>query len=267
LEPPESPRGHSVPFKSAPAVKWSAERLELVGLTPKGRPRFDGVLLDLFGTLVPAGPRVSRAPHLHQMARILGADPVLFEREWAESFADRVNGRLGSLEETIRSIAGRQGVAPTPEGVRSALETRLAFTKVTLEACGPVLPSLDALRSAGVRLAVVSDCSEEPVRLWPSIALGRRIQTTVFSCVEGFCKPDRRMYARALERLGLTADRCAFVGDGGSRELSGAESAGLAAYQFRFPEGPGGTEARYDPDTGWKGVVLEGLDDLLKLDP
>jgi putative hydrolase of the HAD superfamily len=81
--------------------------------------------------------------------------------------------------------------------------------------------------------------------------------------VEGFCKPDPRMYKLALERLRLPADRCAFVGDGGSRELSGAESVGLAAFLYRFPEEPTGLEARYDPDTEWKGRALNDLSDLL----
>lgn len=232
-------------------------------MTPKARPEFEGVLIDLFGTLVPAGPRVSRAPHLHQMAGTLGIDPVLFEKDWAGSFEERVSGHLGTLEETIRRIARRQGIDPAPDRVRRALETRLAFTRSLLESCGPVLPGLDALRTAGLRLAVVSDSSEEPVRLWPSIALGRRIETTVFSCVEGFCKPDPRMYQRALERLKLSADRCAFVGDGGSRELSGAESVGLAAFLYRFPDEPTGRETRYDPDTEWKGVTINDLSDLL----
>jgi putative hydrolase of the HAD superfamily len=232
-------------------------------MTSEARPAFAGVLVDLYGTLVAAGPKSSRAPHLHQMARILDVDPVRFERDWSGCFAERMTGSLGSLEETVRSIAGRQGVDPPPARVSQALEARLTFTRAHLEACGPVLPGLDSLRAAGIRLAVVSDCSEESARLWPSSTLGRRIGTTVFSCIEGFCKPDPRMYRRALERLGLSAARCAYVGDGGSRELTGAESVGLTAFLYRFPDDPKEEDVRYDPDTTWTGPTLSDLTDLL----
>jgi putative hydrolase of the HAD superfamily len=234
-------------------------------MTTKRYPAFEGVLIDLFGTLVPASPRLSRTPHLQQMARALHADPDIFERDWSESFGDRVSGRLGTLEETIRRLAGRQGIEPAPLEVQRALEARLAFTRSSLESCGPVLPGLDALRAAGVRLAVVSDASEEPARLWPSTPLGSRIDITVFSCFEGCCKPDPRMYRTALERLDLPAGRCAFVGDGGSRELTGAGAVGLAAFLYRFPEDPPNLDSRYDPDIEWKGTVLKDLRELLSV--
>jgi len=226
----------------------------------------DGVLLDLYGTLVPAGPRASPAPHLGEVARILGVDTLRFENDWMQSNDQRMLGQLGSLEDTMATLAERQGVRPTPERIRRATEIRLAFCRSTLDACDPVLPGLDALRKAGLRLAVVSDCSGETARLWTSSRLGQRIQTTVFSCVEGVFKPDPRMYRRALQKLDLPADRCAFVGDGGSRELTGATAIGLAAYLFRFPGDEGHPEARYDPDTGWSGPMLKDLEDLLSMD-
>jgi putative hydrolase of the HAD superfamily len=225
--------------------------------------RFDGALIDLFGTLIPAAPRVSRAPHLHEMARILGADPTTFEREWAGSFADRVLGRLGPLDATIRHLAGRQGIYPTDDEVGRALATRLAFTRQLFEACGPVLPSLDALRDAGIRLSVVSDTSDETPRLWDSTPLAQRVDATVFSCQEGCCKPDPRMYRLGLQRLGLPAERCAYVGDGGSRELTGAESEGLSAFMYRFPGATDGPDARYDPDVEWRGTTLRDLGELI----
>lgn len=199
------------------------------------------------------------------MARILEANPVVFERDWAENLGQRVNGELGSLEETIRRISKRQGVEPSSDRINQAVKIRLSFTRSHLEACGPVLPALDALRAAGVRLAVVSDCSEEAPRLWASTALGRRFQASVFSCEEGFCKPDPRMYRLALQRLDLPSNRCAFVGDGGSHELTGATAVGLAAFLYRFPGDVTSPDSRYLPDTEWKGPPLSSLQDLLTI--
>lgn len=233
--------------------------------TRGAHPPFSGVLLDLFGTLVPAAPRRDRAVHLHEMARILDVDPLVFEKDWSGSFRERVKGQLGSLEETIRRIAARQGATPSADALGRALEVRLAFTKSVLDSCGPVLPGLDALRDAGVRLAVVSDASEEPSLLWRSCVLGQRIETTVFSCQEGFCKPDPRMYLLALAKLHLRAEQCAFVGDGGSHELTGARVLGIVAFLFRFPEDLSGADPRYDPDVDWSGASLRDLRELLRI--
>jgi putative hydrolase of the HAD superfamily len=228
-----------------------------------GARTFEGVLLDLYGTLIPAGPRASRAPHLHAMARRLGADPIRFESAWVAKTPDRMVGRLGSLESTIRAIALEQGVEPTSEAVESAVEIRLAFSRETLERCEPTLPDLAALRAAGLRLAVVSDTSAETPQLWPASRLGSCVDTAVFSCDVGVCKPDPRMYRLALERIGLPPERCAFVGDGGSRELTGATAVGLRAFLFRYPEAAPGPDARYDPDLAWGEPPLGALRQLL----
>ncbi|MCI4347009.1 MAG: HAD family hydrolase [Thermoplasmata archaeon] len=227
---------------------------------------FKGVLMDLWGTLVPAGSTTSSALHLLSMARTLGIDPKAFARDWAESLEERCIGALGPLEETIRRIALRQGVKPSEESVARALEIRLVNTRFALEAGGLLLPALDALRGAGMRLAVVSDATEETPRLWSSIPLGSRFQATVFSCVTGFCKPDPRTYRLALRELGLQPDECVFVGDGGSRELTGAKAIGIEAFLFRFPGQPEKPEYRYLPDNGWDGPTLHDLGELLAIE-
>lgn len=221
-----------------------------------------GVLLDLFGTLVPSSPLASRSTHLREMGRLLGVDPVTFERDWASSFRDRILGRLGPVEATIRALAGRQGVEPSEASVQKALEVRFAFTRSQLDACGPVLPGLDDLRRAGLRLVVVSDTSGEVPRLWPESPLASRFSATVFSCEEGIGKPDPRMYRLALERLGLPSEECVYVGDGGSHELTGANAFGLLAFRYRFPGPPPGPGDVFDPETDWRGPTLANLSDL-----
>ena len=49
----------------------------------------------------------------------------------------------------------------------------------------------------------------------------------VFSCEVGLVKPEREIYECCLNRLGLAAKECVFVGDGGSGELTGARAVGL----------------------------------------
>jgi putative hydrolase of the HAD superfamily len=231
---------------------------------PNGElPRFRGVLIDLYGTVVSLGKPGARVESLREMARALAVDPESFVRQWSESFDERVRGRLGPLEETIEHLAVRLGHRPSTEQVEQAARIRLDFSRLSLRSDPRVLRALDDLRGAGCRLALVSDTSEETPRLWATSELAPRFEVTVFSCEEQVRKPEPAIYRRALERLRLDPSRCAFVGDGGSHELSGAAAVGLATFRYRFPDEQQDPSDRIDPDDGWSGPTLQDLRELL----
>jgi putative hydrolase of the HAD superfamily len=229
----------------------------------RGGPPFDAVLFDLFGTLIPTGLQRTRIENLREMGRILEVDPAQFADRWLASFDQRARGEFGSLEETIARISAGLGGHPSPSSVARAAEVRLGLSRKLLEAGQLSLSALDELRAAGVRLALVSDTSDDSVRGWPASALALRFEVTVFSCVERVRKPHPQMYSAALERLHLPPARCAFVGDGGSRELTGAEAVGLTAFQYLFPGEDPGAAYRLDTDEEWRGRRLHDLRELL----
>lgn len=226
-----------------------------------------GVLFDLWGTLAPVTTDAVRRDHFAALGRILGVDPTRFARAWAESLGSRCLGTLGSLEESILRVTRDVGPPPTPEALRRAVASRLDFTRAALTAGERLLPTLDVLRAQGVRLAIVSDATEEAPRVWPGLPIARRFEATVFSCESGFCKPDPRAYRRALDRLGLNASECVFVGDDGTPgELAGAERVGLRAFLFRFPPSSPDFGAAVPSPTAWEGPRLTDLESLLDLD-
>ncbi len=229
---------------------------------PSTAPRFEGVLFDLYGTLISMGNAGARRESLVRMADGLGVDPIAFARAWTVSFDDRARGRLGSLEETIGRIAHGVVRDPGPEEVREAARVRLDFTRELLRSEAAILRALDLLRAGGSRLAIVSDSSDETPRLWPTAELASRFDATVFSCLEGIRKPDPAIYRLALRRLRLEPSRCAYVGDGGSRELSGAASVGLTTFRYCFPDERQDPVDRVDPDLDWQGPELHDLADL-----
>jgi putative hydrolase of the HAD superfamily len=225
--------------------------------------RFDGVLVDLYGTVISMGKRGARAASLRAMAQALSVDSDTFLHRWADSFDDRSRGRLGSLEETIQHLVAGIGHRPSQEQVEQAVRIRLDFSRATLRSDDRVLRALDHLRQAGCRLALVSDTSEETPRLWPETELAPRFDVTVFSCQEGIRKPEPAIYRLALERLRLDGSRCAFVGDGGSRELTGAAAVGLTPFRYYFPDDQQDSSERVDPEETWRGPTLHDLRELL----
>ena len=95
------------------------------------------------------------------------------------------------------------------------------------------LEGLDALRGAGFRLAVVSNFDGRLRGILGALDVAPRLDAVLLPSDLGAAKPAARAFRAALERLGVTAERAAFVGDDPERDLAAAEAAGLVAVDVR----------------------------------
>ena len=217
------------------------------------------VLLDLFNTLVPGGSQADRDCVSKQMADELGVDRDAFASLVRSTFDARTRGRLGDLRETTRWMARNLGGAPSEDSIERATALRVQLTR-DLHSKTWAIPTLSALRSGGMVLGLVSDCSAETPMIWPSTALSPYFQAVSFSCVTGHRKPEPAAYLVASDALGVEPRNCVFVGDGGSRELSGAAALGMTAIRFLPPSFDRGEVIDNDPS--WAGP---GITDLFEL--
>ena len=80
--------------------------------------------------------------------------------------------------------------------------------------------------------------------------------------VAGCKKPDPHIYQLACKRLGVTPDACLCVGDGGSRELTGATRVGMQPVLFELPPEEGHETDRPDVRE-WRGPTITTLRDVL----
>ncbi len=186
-----------------------------------------GVIFDLFGTLVDIFVVDKHDRMTDEMARVLGAPPQDFTRLWVESFGLRVDGRLATTEANIAHVLAALDVNAGDEAVRAATQVRWDFTAATLAPKPYALALLDAIGAAGLKRGLISDCSCEVPGLWSDTPFADRFDAALFSCTEGIRKPDPRIYHRATERIGLLPDQILYIGDGGSKELSGAAAVGM----------------------------------------
>ena len=88
---------------------------------------------------------------------------------------------------------------------------------------------LELLRARGLRLGLISNCSEEEVVSFGQSELAPT-SMTLSSYQVGAAKPNAEIYRLACERLSVRPEAALFIGDGGSDELRGAGSAGLRPY-------------------------------------
>ena len=92
------------------------------------------------------------------------------------------------------------------------------------------LHTLERLRDRGKRLGIITNGPA----VWQSrkieaMKIGPLFDVIVISGNEGVEKPDARIFARAMERCGVSAEESMFVGDHPQADVEGAKKAGMFA--------------------------------------
>lgn len=195
----------------------------------KPLPRPDAVLFDLFHTLVcvpkPAG---LFGPPMAETLGVPHAHDELNRRYHDDDILGRCVGRARDPHDIIRQIA--RGLDPdvTEERIATALgHRRRRIEHALVEVESSMLASLDELRAAGTKTALVSDAGFDDVECWERSPLVSRLDAVVFSYDLGVRKPDRRIYEHALRAIAVEPQAALFVGDGGSDEHRGARAVGM----------------------------------------
>jgi putative hydrolase of the HAD superfamily len=126
---------------------------------------------------------------------------------------------------------------------------------------------LTQLRAAGVPVGVLSDCTWELVAIWDQLPYAVHLDAAVFSVEMGSRKPDPVMYDEIARRLSVDCANVLYVGDGGSRELTGALAAGMRPVLLRssLDEPATTTEIRYDAEQQWQGEHVHDMAELHQL--
>lgn len=236
---------------------------DLTGVTTESEPpgTARAVLFDLYNTLVRGGSVVERDAVSAAMATDLGVDPTAFADLMRATFDERCRGSLGDLANTVRTLAARLGAKPGDLAISSAVRRRLILTQALLDPAISTLDVLDEMLADGWLLGLVSDASAETPQLWPTSPLSERIAVAVFSCQIGVRKPDPAIYRAATGGLGVAAQACVYVGDGGSGELAGATALGMTAVMLR-PQTDGEASAASDDCEPWGGPRIASLSEL-----
>jgi putative hydrolase of the HAD superfamily len=89
--------------------------------------------------------------------------------------------------------------------------------------------SLEAFKSAGYKLAIVSNAEGQVEADAKRFGLAPYFDVIIDSHIVGVAKPDPRIFQIALERLGVGSDEVKFTGDIYSIDVEGARAAGIEA--------------------------------------
>jgi putative hydrolase of the HAD superfamily len=182
-------------------------------------PAPEGVLFDLYGTLLTIGRR-----SIHrEVPKILGAP--------REAWADVVRNvllltPLPDAPAFARAVGDALGRPCTEaEAARDIEAVEREVASVTRVA--GVMPLLQFLRRRGIRTAVVSNLVSPHIAPLAALNLETLYDAHAFSCDEGVAKPDTEIYRRAAERVGLPYERLLFVGDSPRNDVSAPAALGM----------------------------------------
>jgi HAD superfamily hydrolase (TIGR01509 family) len=92
-----------------------------------------------------------------------------------------------------------------------------------------VIPTMRALRAAGVKTAVISNADADVTDLCLHFAFAQEMDLIVTSALVGWEKPDVRTYRAALDPLQVSAERALHIGDQPRSDVVGALAVGMRA--------------------------------------
>jgi putative hydrolase of the HAD superfamily len=120
------------------------------------------------------------------------------------------------------------------------------------------LPTLQALRAGGYRLALVSNTPwGSPGALWREelgrLELAPWFDAAVFCTDAGWRKPAPPLFQLAVDQLGVEPGDCLFVGDDPRWDLAGSQALGMETCLLD----------RQGPGRNVEGACIQNLDELM----
>jgi putative hydrolase of the HAD superfamily len=198
----------------------------------------------------------------------------VFRQRWAESIGvlvERLEERWYSSDVYERRESGpiRDALTLLYEelgcdgDVEEVVGWRLDLTRRGLRPEPGVVETLAELRGRGVRVGLISNCTEDVALVWDDTPFAGLLDVTVFSATAGLMKPDRRIYELACAQLGVDPTGTLFVGDGANDELRGAERVGMTPVLVHPP----GEAPVWNGLESWSGLRITSIPQVLDLVP
>jgi len=186
----------------------------------------DACLVDVYDTLLSC----DFVAHRIELPALAGVTEDAWVDGYRQIGSALTDGRLSKAEGFERVLRACE-IEPRPGLVRALVDKDRELLLASARLYDDALPFLEALRSRGVRIAIVSNCSEHTRDLLDELGVAELADALVLSCEVGAAKPSAEIFSCALDRLGATARSALFVDDQPSF-CAGGEALGITAVQI-----------------------------------
>jgi len=186
----------------------------------------EACLVDVYDTLL----SYDFVAHRTELPTLAGLTPEAWGAGYRQVGAALAVGQLTKAEGFER-ILRAGGAEARPELVRALVELDRELLLRSARLYDDALPFLRALRSADIKIAIVSNCSEHTRDLLENNGVAELADALVLSYEVGVEKPAAEIFTYALDQLGVPAGRAVFVDDQPSY-CAGAMALGITAVQI-----------------------------------
>jgi putative hydrolase of the HAD superfamily len=195
--------------------------------------------------------------------------------DWDADAARRMNARIDALTEPgfrdrwyaaanrytapVRAVLAETGVPA--HAMDEVCAARQEFVRGCLVPRPGAADTLRRLREDGLKVGLITVCSEDVETLWPESEFAGLFDAEIFSSRIGISKPDPRIYLACCDELGVSPEDSVFVGDGANDELDGARRVGMQAILIHRP----GEDPPWPGLEAWDGPRVTSIPQVLEL--
>jgi putative hydrolase of the HAD superfamily len=174
-------------------------------------------------------------------------------------FRERWYGAANRYTAPVRSVLAEIGVPD--HAIDDVCAVRQEFVRGCLVPRPGAVDTLRELRARGLKVGLITVCSEDVETLWPESEFDGLFDAEIFSSRIGISKPDPRIYLACCDALGVEAHNAVFVGDGANDELDGARRVGMQAILIHRA----GEEPPWPGLDAWDGPRVSSVPQVLGL--
>ena len=188
--------------------------------------RPEACLVDVYDTILTC----DFAEHRTELPALAGVPADVWQAGY-----DRIDGELNigrlSKSEGFGQLLRDCGVVPRPGLLRALVDRDRDLLLATARLYDDAIPFLKQIRARGIKIAIVSNCTEHTRRLLTELGIDVLVDALVLSCEVGAAKPDAEIFRYALDQLDVAADAAVFVDDQADY-CAGAVTLGITTAQI-----------------------------------
>jgi putative hydrolase of the HAD superfamily len=170
--------------------------------------RLEACLVDAYDTILSCDFSIQR----RELSALAGLAVDVWTDEYDRIMPALTDGRL-SKAEGFGEILRACGREPGPDLVRAMVDRDRELLLANARLYDDAIPFLVKLRSCGIKIAIVSNCTENTRPLLSELGVTALADALVLSCEVGAAKPAAEIFRHALDRLGVAPDAAVFVDD------------------------------------------------------
>ena len=189
-------------------------------------PRLEACLVDAYDTIVTC----DFTPLRQGVPALAGIPVAAWEQEYTLVGPMLNDGRLSKVQ-AFRQIMASCGAQATDDLIAEMVRRDQELLLANARLYDDVIPFLTRLRDRGIKIAIVSNCTENTRAMLVATGVDQLADELVLSCEVRSAKPAPRIFRHALGRLGVGPEAAVFVDDQ-ARFCAGSVAVGIRAAQI-----------------------------------